>query len=273
MLAGDSITQGSIGRHTWRYRLWRHLQSTGAAVDFVGSRRDVYDDSAHRGGSMAYADPSFDKDHNAQWGRPLAEAATTIEAEVRAARPDYLLVLLGINDLMGGAGPAATEAALVRFIAGARRGNERIRIVVGTPLPTKVTVKGIDLTAQVDDYAARLKAVASVSTTTTSPIRVAATSKDVVPDVDLYDGLHPNARGEIKIAAAFATALAVDFAVGGPFVVPPTAGAQGTTTATHGGAAARPAARLSCSRCGQRPTRTLSQGHHERHRQPDITSG
>jgi hypothetical protein len=43
MVVGDSISQGSAGDFTWRYRLDRHLAGAGAAVDFVGPRSDLYD--------------------------------------------------------------------------------------------------------------------------------------------------------------------------------------------------------------------------------------
>ncbi|MFC7503453.1 hypothetical protein, partial [Nocardioides sp. GCM10030258] len=33
LIVGDSVTQGSSGDWTWRYRLWRHLQDAGLAVD------------------------------------------------------------------------------------------------------------------------------------------------------------------------------------------------------------------------------------------------
>lgn len=41
MVVGDSITQGSSGDYTWRYRLWRHLTDRGVRVDLVGPRDDL----------------------------------------------------------------------------------------------------------------------------------------------------------------------------------------------------------------------------------------
>ena len=43
LLVGDSVTQGSAGDWTWRYRLWKHFDAAGVAVDFVGPRNDLYD--------------------------------------------------------------------------------------------------------------------------------------------------------------------------------------------------------------------------------------
>ena len=38
LLLGDSITQGSEGDWTWRYRLWKHLTGAGVDADLVGYR-------------------------------------------------------------------------------------------------------------------------------------------------------------------------------------------------------------------------------------------
>jgi hypothetical protein len=220
MVVGDSITQGSAGDYTWRYRLYRHLTAAGVHPDFVGPRTDLYDNVAARHGDMSYADPAFDTDHDAIWGRPLGQAADTIAAEVRAAQPEYLLVLLGINDLTFFTDPAGTEAHLRRFVSNAREGRADVRFVFGTLLPTSKSVADQEFAARIRDYNDRLTRVAAELQRASSPIAVAATGRDVVVDADLYDGTHPNARGEIKIAAAFADALASRFSVGSPYPRP-----------------------------------------------------
>ena len=101
MLVGDSITQGRAGDFTWRYRLHTHLAATmtpaGSRVEFAGPRRDLYDLADHRHGNQDYADAKFDPDHNAIWGRLLADARAGIAADVAEFRPTHLLVLLGIT--------------------------------------------------------------------------------------------------------------------------------------------------------------------------------
>src|SRR5690349_18811597 len=67
MVVGDSISQGSAGDWTWRYRLWKHLSARVTGLDFVGPRNDLFDNVAGVQGSPAYADSSFDRDHNALW--------------------------------------------------------------------------------------------------------------------------------------------------------------------------------------------------------------
>ena len=68
LIVGDSITQGSAGDWTWRYRLWQHLTEHGVSVDFVGPRDDLWDNVTSQFGSQAYVDPAFDQDHAARWG-------------------------------------------------------------------------------------------------------------------------------------------------------------------------------------------------------------
>src|SRR3954463_3457993 len=112
MVVGDSISQGSSGDYTWRYRLYKQLAGAGVTVDMVGPRRDVFDNVANRQGDDRYADPDFDSDHDAVWGQSLINAKQTIQAEVTGADPDYLLLLMGINDLSFSTNAAQTEANL-----------------------------------------------------------------------------------------------------------------------------------------------------------------
>src|SRR4051794_25245911 len=78
MIVGDSITQGSAGDITWRYRLSKHLQATPGVVDLVGDRTWLYDNITGQQGSTAYVDPNFDQDHHAIWGRMLIDEVKTI---------------------------------------------------------------------------------------------------------------------------------------------------------------------------------------------------
>ena len=112
MIVGDSISQGSAGDYTWRYRLWKHLQPKVPGLDFVGVRNDLFDNVANVQGSQAYADSNFDRDHNALWGNTLDASGDTIQTRTAATTPDVMLVLLGINDLTFLTSPAGTEARI-----------------------------------------------------------------------------------------------------------------------------------------------------------------
>lgn len=60
MPVGDSMTIGSAGEHTWRYRMWQHLRATyGGPFKIVGPRETLYDKSTGSPDSHEYADPEF----------------------------------------------------------------------------------------------------------------------------------------------------------------------------------------------------------------------
>ncbi|WP_106317958.1 fibronectin type III domain-containing protein [Actinoplanes italicus] len=223
MVVGDSISQGSSGDWTWRYRLAKHLAAGAVTADFVGPRNDLYNVMTTADGDWdrTYADPAFDQDHNAVWGRPLAYELHDIGGKVSQHQPDYLLVLLGINDIgFFARTPAQVEADLRGFIANARAAKPDVRFVLGKLLPTTRAADDPAFAATVADYNARLVAAAGVLTTTQSSIVVADTAAGFVAADHTWDGTHPNARGELRIAAAFADALSAGFGVGTPYPRP-----------------------------------------------------
>ncbi len=69
MLVGDSITEGSSGDWTWRYRLAQSLEAAGVDYEFVGPRVTMLNLATDAHDSLEYADPSFDRHHFARWGR------------------------------------------------------------------------------------------------------------------------------------------------------------------------------------------------------------
>lgn len=204
MVVGDSISQGRSGDWTWRYHFSRQL---AASVEMVGPRADLY---AGRGtfGSHAYADPGFDSDHDAQWGQAIFQAAEHIRADVRSEQPDQLVVLLGINDLIRyGRSAAQAEKDLHAFIAEARMGRTKLPIILGTLLPSQRAQRDPEFAARVADFNAAVRRAEAELSTDESPILVAETAAAINPRLDLYDGLHPNARGELRIAESFVEAM------------------------------------------------------------------
>ncbi|MEV4315019.1 cutinase family protein [Actinocrispum sp. NPDC049592] len=222
MIVGDSITQGSAGDFTWRYRLDKHESATGGQLALVGPRDDLFDNVANTlNDNHTYADPGFGQRHDALWGKSLAGAATHIRDEVAADTPDYLLVLLGSNDIAFGiSDPAGTEASLRAFIANARAADPHERFVFGTLPPNQRMQSDAPYAAMVADYNARLSRTVDELSTWDSQISLADVGIDIVPSTDLWDGSHPDARGEVKIAAAFADSLAGNFSVGAPYPRP-----------------------------------------------------
>jgi lysophospholipase L1-like esterase len=211
MAVGDSITQGSAGDFTWRYRLWQLLGQQSVSVELVGPDRTLL------GGSTDYADPNFPTAHDAAWARRIADEAGRIADQVAAFSPDVLLVMLGANDLIsgtwqGGAGPANLTA----LAANARSARADVALVV-SELPPSCS----------DDYErarpqanAELRATVDALSTAESPAAVASIEPSYAVLSDTYDCIHPSPTGEMKIAVGLVNGLAA-LAFAQPISTPP----------------------------------------------------
>ena len=176
----------------------------------MGPRDDLFAIATGADGDTdhTYADPDFDTDHDAFAGRLLADAAAQIGDTVGQYHPATLLVLLGINDLVWGQASAEEfETSLRTFIANARGANADLAFVLGRILPIAGAPAGSELAGRIAESNTRIEAVAAELGTSASPIRVATTDDQFVPEEDTWDGVHPNTSGELRIAAAFADAL------------------------------------------------------------------
>ncbi len=213
MLVGDSSTQGSTGDWTWRYRLWQHLDATAPGqVDLVGPHDDLWDQSSRTYGHQTYADPAFDRDHAARWGLSLAFPERPIAQYVADYQVDAVVELLGIDDLVFlGHDPAHVRADVERLVAHARSVNPEVAVVLGELIQTWLP-GATDLNAQLREVAADLDEAGS-------RVVVAETADGFFRRRDTYDNSHPNARGEVKIAAAVADALGVT-GIGAPAARP-----------------------------------------------------
>ncbi|MEV5508224.1 SGNH/GDSL hydrolase family protein [Streptomyces orinoci] len=215
MVMGDSISQGMEDDYTWRYRLWDHLRRQGLGVDFVGphigtttiprkestSRGPVFDGGYH--GRML-----FNSNHDAQWGWQAAQAKSTAYDTVNAYHPDYLLLELGFNDLgWFVSGPSGLGKDMSTIISEARRANPDITILVANVVQRTPLGNRPDLPGLISDYDNGLGSLLSSLDTARSPVRLVDIARAYDAAVDSYDGLHPNERGEFRIAAQFAEAL------------------------------------------------------------------
>src|SRR5258708_40118388 len=121
MVVGDSITHGSAGDYTWQYRLYQHLKADGVRPEMVGPVHWLYNNVTRLDGNSSYASPYLGRSNDTTWGLTLSGAKTSISGTVATYRPDYLLVLLGLDDLFWyGASQQTMAANLVSFIGSAR---------------------------------------------------------------------------------------------------------------------------------------------------------
>lgn len=226
MVVGDSITHGSAGDYTWQYWLYEHLKSDGIRPEMVGPTHWLWNNVGRLDGNSSYANPNFGRANDTTWGMTLSGAKTSIGGTVTTYRPDYLLVLLGLDDMFWfGASQPTMAANLAGFITAARSAQPRIRIVFGLIPPDIHTQTTRSFAKKVAAYNKSIVITARQLSTAESPIAVARDTHINVA-ADLWDGTHPNANGEIRIAAAFADALAAKFHLGAaypkPFPVEPT---------------------------------------------------
>ncbi|WP_435110076.1 GDSL-type esterase/lipase family protein [Nocardiopsis synnemataformans] len=177
-----------------------------------------------------YRDPDFDQDHNALWGRTLRDASSSIREDVRVHRPDVLCVMLGVNDLLWPVTMEEMEYRLRGYVEAAREANPHLRVVLAETLPIALAESDEGFALRVYAYNVLIREVAADMSTERSPVISldVAGGEDWDVAADTYDGTHPNARGEVKIAAAFADALAEGYGIGRAYPRPlPTASAGG----------------------------------------------
>ncbi len=218
MPVGDSMTIGSAGEHTWRYRLWQHLRTTyGGPFALVGPRETLYDKATDAPTSYEYADPDFPRAHLAGWGEGWLHMAPLIGDAVRAHRADVLLVSLGLIDLGFYTNAEQTARNVREFVAGARAARPGVRMVVLPVIPNVRAETEESFATELARFNELLaKALADLDEPR-SPLLLASWPPSYDIHLDTYDGTHPNASGERKIAGAFAEAMYQAWGWGEPY--------------------------------------------------------
>ncbi len=221
MIVGDSITQGSAGDYTWQFRLYEHLLADGYTPRMVGPYHSLYNNVTKTEGDLSYADPDFPHANDAYWGMTLLREKNAIGGIVATYRPDYLLVLLGLDDLFWyGVSQPEMRANLLSFIDAARAARPHLRILLGLIPPDIHTESSRSFAASVARYNQTIVTTAARLSTARSPIAVVRDGTGLNVAADTWDGTHLNANGEVRIAAAFADVLAARFHLGRAYPTP-----------------------------------------------------
>jgi len=211
LITGDSITQGSSGDYTWRFRLWNKLATTAPGnVEFVGTRTDLFDNVNNVYGSQHYANPSFSaRAHAARWGDTFIQELGQIGSQVASSNANVLVVALGSNDLAYHTNPSQTLANLSAYVNQARAARPGIDIVVSQVL-TKWDpwANTMQLTTEANQYASLLQTYAAQTNTSAERVVIASTLSGWIPQDHTWDGTHPNPTGEKHIAQKISEALA-----------------------------------------------------------------
>ncbi|MFE7029328.1 GDSL-type esterase/lipase family protein [Streptomyces sp. NPDC057621] len=220
MPVGDSMTIGSAGEHTWRYRMWQHLRAThGTPFQIVGPRETLYNKATGAADSYEYADQDqgFPRAHLAGWGEGWYHLSPLIADAVRTSRADVLLVSLGLIDLGFYTNAPQTSENVRAFVAEARSANPHIAMTLLPVIPNIRAESDASFAREVTLFNDLLAKTTADLDEPGSPLLLASLPHGYDIHTDTYDGTHPNASGEHKLASAFAEAMHQGWGVGAPY--------------------------------------------------------
>jgi lysophospholipase L1-like esterase len=203
MPLGDSITESSKGRNSYRYYLWHMLIDNGYRVDFVGSKRGV------GGGPPANSD--FDMDHEGHAGWRADEILNRIHDWAAELSPDVVLLHIGTNDVCQRQSVGSTVNDISGIIDALRTVNPRIRVLLAELINSSQCPPAA--------LNARFPALVADKNNQDSPIVLVDQFSGFDPATMTYDGTHPNTAGDSRMADRWFRHLVPvldDFLDGGP---------------------------------------------------------
>lgn len=210
---GDSITHGfTPANPSYRTALWNQLSSS--CVDFVGTRIGTNGGSSLTVGALPTGLPRFDQDHEAQSGRSAFDMLLQWGVAVPVAA-DVYVIQAGTNDLAWLQPVMTPDVTLTVLVALAKAihalpGNQTV--IVCTLPGAHSSVLGLpgispSLLTDIATLNGLIKASPSPFPAGTVVAKIEV-GFDPTPNVDTFDGIHPNGAGEAKIAANLFSVLA-----------------------------------------------------------------
>lgn len=213
---GDSITQAEINRASYRYPLWKKLIDADIKFDFVGSM-DTQQDKYSKGTPPQpnYKGRTFDKDHEGHFSWEASDiiigrnpnngtGSGNLAQWVQNYDFDIALVHLGTNDIFRNQSNAQITGELKDVIIALRRDNPRAIILLATMIPSSKSErieKGVESMNEV------IPGIAKEMNTADSPVIIVDQFSGFNLETDSYDGIHPNAFGEEKMAQRWFDAI------------------------------------------------------------------
>jgi lysophospholipase L1-like esterase len=187
MALGDSIT-GSPG--CWRALLWNRLQTAGHTnVDMVGTL-------PAQGCGVPY--DGENEGHGGFLATNVADQ-NLLPGWLAATRPDIVLMHFGTNDVWNNRPVATILAAFGKLVDQMRASNPGMKVLVAQIIPmnpgtcAECAQRVVNLNAAIPGWAAG-------KTTAQSPVTVVDQFTGFSTATDTYDGVHPNASGDQKMA-------------------------------------------------------------------------
>jgi MYXO-CTERM domain-containing protein len=219
---GDSITQGNGSTQSYRYPLWQNLVDGGYDFDFVGSLSGNYEGTPSY---PTYQGESFDTDHEGHWGWETGwinggapserqgdgRGSGNLNGWTNSYTADVALIHLGTNDLFREQSVSSTINEVRDTIDILRGDNSNVDILLAKLIPTSSTQDNAARTAArnaaIDDFNAEIDQLAAELNTSGSRVKVVDQHSGFNASSDTYDGIHPDASGEQKMADRWYEAL------------------------------------------------------------------
>lgn len=212
---GNSITQGDKDHFSYRYSLWKKLIDANVSFDFVGSL------STNKDGNPSfpsYKGKTFDTDHEGHYGWTIDELLNGNKTEPNAGKlsqwlqgytPDIVLLHAGSNDALKGQSLESTVEELKELVRQIRQKNPGVTILMAKLIPADPEKVGPSQAENIQKLNDRIATLAPQLNSNLSNVVLVDqfTGFNPKPDEDTYDGLHPNTRGEEKMATKWFEAL------------------------------------------------------------------
>lgn len=193
MPLGDSITQGNVQFNSYRPTLWRMLNQAGYQVDFVGSLR------RHHGGDPRETD--YDPDHEGHWGWAIDRVLPELPGWLAEAKPDVILLHLGTNDALRRHPDEETVQEWLAVLRLIHAQNPQICVLAARLIPA------VGEEALIERLNGAFEKAWAEQPIPDLDLRWVDQFSGFDPNVDTWDGLHPNQQGERKLAERWFAAL------------------------------------------------------------------
>jgi len=207
---GNSITQGDKSHASYRYPLWKMMMDNDINYTWTGSMNGPWPpaDGSYPGLSPTsfqppYKSRSFPTAHEGHWGWTVDQVLTELQAHWMPSytcSPSCILVHLGTNDVAQGQSLSSTVAELRSLIQVFQAAYPNSTTLLATPIPT----------CSAATYTILAPAIRKMGNASGRVFVV-----DMEPGFnglnsdssDVYDGCHPNAAGEFKMATKWFAAI------------------------------------------------------------------
>jgi hypothetical protein len=206
LLLGDSITQSDMYHLGYRYYLWTKLVDSGINFDFVGQMESHYGADPEL---PEYKGRQFDRDHEGHpgWesicflnGAP-GKGNDNLSVWLNQYTPDIVLLHVGTCDIIYGNSISSAIDNIEQIIEILRVKNPNVVILLAKLIPMMNREDRIaEINAEIERLAAR-------EGSSDSPIILVDHNTGFDPYNDLFDRVHPNIYGNMKMAAKWFDAL------------------------------------------------------------------